>query len=159
MDGVSDFASILAVLKTNCIDVAIGLAAASLCSEAIFCDAGLGCIETIFDCGLVGIEAILHSGVDCIEAVTQTVGNAAKLGIDVLVVETFEKVRASDCTLYCGVACAVAITEQSTIAKDCEPYKINKPLCYEIADSAISLYITIKSRLYLLLKEKSCTSN
>ena len=140
VDSTSNIAEALAHVEANGVNVAVGSAAA------------------ILDVCLSTIETILETVVDSVEAITETIGDAAELSVDILIVETFEEVGTSDCALYGSIAGA-AISKQSSITEDCKPYQINKPLCYEIADSAISLYITIKSRLYLLLKEKSCTSD
>jgi hypothetical protein len=141
VDSTSNIAETFAHIKANCINVAVGLAAA------------------ILNVSLCAIETIFEAVVDSIEAITESIGNTTELSVYILVVETFEKVGAGESTLYCGIASTISTTEETTAAENRKPYKVDKPLCYEIADSAISLYITIKSRLYLLLKEKSCTSD
>jgi hypothetical protein len=75
-------------------------------------DVAVGAADSIFNT----IEAIFHTSINGIEAVSKTIGNAAKLSIYVLVVESFEEVRASERTLYCGVAGASteAISEEAT---------------------------------------------
>lgn len=113
----------------------------------------IGATEAIFDT----IEAISEAIIDCIEAVAQAVSKSTKLTIYVLIIESLKEVGASDCSLDCGIV--VAISEQAATAKNCEPYEVDKLLCCEMTDSVIPLYVTTKNRLYLLLKEKSCTSD
>ena len=136
VNGVGNVIGVLASVVASSVDVAVDSAAA------------------IFH----RIAEVGDTLTSCVEAITQTVGDTTKLSVDVLSVEALEQVGASERALY-GSIVGATISKQSTITEDCEPYQINKPLCYEIADSAISLYIAIKSRLYLLLKEKSCTSD
>ena len=79
MDSIGNSAGVLCVFIANGINIAVGFAAALLRSETIFCQSTLN-----------AIEAILQTRVDCIETITQTIGNATKLSIYVLVVEAFE---------------------------------------------------------------------
>ena len=115
MDGRGDVASILCGLITNCVDVAVDSAAAILHTITKFGDAILDTIETI-----------LQARVDSIEAITDAVGDATELSVYILIVETFEEVRTSECTLHCGVIRAVA-TKQSTTTKYSKPYKVDEP--------------------------------
>ena len=105
MDCVGDFTSVLSIFKANRVNVAVGLAAASL--EAI---------EAIFEC-VVG----------CVETITESIGDATELSVYILIVETFEEIRAGNGSLSGGVASTVsAATEDATIAKKSKPYEINK---------------------------------
>jgi hypothetical protein len=148
VDCVGDSTSVLCILEANCVNVAIRLAAAILCGKTIFCDAFSSHIESVF-----------QTRVNSIKSVTQAIGDATQLSVYILVVKSLKEVGASDCSLDCGIAVAVAITEQTAATKDCEPYEVDKLLCCGITDSVIPLYVAIKNRLYLLLKEKSCTSD
>lgn len=107
MDSVSDFTSVFVVFITNSVNVAICLAAALLCSEAIFCNTALGCIEAIF-----------QARVDSVEAITETFGDATELAVNILIVEAFEKIGTSERALYSSIVGAT-ISKQSTITKDC----------------------------------------
>jgi hypothetical protein len=77
-------------------------------------DVAVGAADSIFNT----IEAIFHTSINGIEAVSKTIGNAAKLSIYVLVVETFEEVGASECTLYRRgfYTTAKAISEEAAIS-------------------------------------------
>jgi hypothetical protein len=107
VNRVGDFASVLATFIANRINVAVGLAAALLSGETIFCDTFTGHVEAIF-----------HAIVDSIEAITETVGDATELSVYILVVETFKKVGAGDCALYSSIVGAT-ISKQSAITEDC----------------------------------------
>ena len=108
VNGTSNIAEALAHVIANAIDVAVGCAAA------------------IFNCSLNAIETIFQAAVDSIEAVTNAVCDATELSVYILVVETFEEVRASKCTLNSRVSYAVA-SEDTAAAQYRKPYKINKP--------------------------------
>ena len=103
MDGVGDVVGILSSVIASGVNVAVDTAAAILHSKAELGDALASCIE----------------------AITNTIGDTTKLSIYVLIVESFEEIRTSDCTLYCSV---VATAEEAVAStKYSKPYKINEP--------------------------------
>ena len=92
-------------------------------------DVAISFAAAVTDCSCYIAKTSEQASVHTVEAIAQTIGDAAQLCIYILVVETFEKVGASDCTLYCRIrAVAVAaIAKESAITKDCKPYKIDEP--------------------------------
>ena len=109
MDSTGNVAEALAHVKANCVNVAVSGAAA------------------ILNVSLCTIETIFEAAVDSIEAITESVGNTTELSVYILVVETFEEVRASNCSLYCGVTSTVSTTEESAAAENRKPYEVDEP--------------------------------
>jgi hypothetical protein len=107
MDSTSNVAEALAHIKANCVNVAVSGAAAILYI----------CLNTV--------EAVLEAVVDSIEAITESICDATELSVYILIVETFEEVRAGDSTLYCGIA--IAISKDAASTKYSKPYKIDEP--------------------------------
>ena len=105
----SNVAETFAHIKANCVNVAVGGAAA------------------ILNVSLCTIEAIFEAVVDSIETITESIGDATELSVYILIVETFEEVRASNCSLYCGVTSTVSTTEESAAAENRKPYKVDEP--------------------------------
>ena len=104
MDCGSDVASILGALVADGVDIAIDTAAAILHCVAKLADALAGCVE----------------------AITETIGDAAQLSVYVLIVESLEEVGTSEGTLDSGVASTIT-TENTAAAKNCEPNEVNEP--------------------------------
>jgi hypothetical protein len=132
MNCVGDFASVFATFVANRVNIAVGFAAALLSSEAIFCDAFTSHVEAVF-----------HAIVNSIETITETIGDATELSVYILVVETFEKVRASNCALYCGIVST--ISEDTAIAENGKPYKIDKGVVPKFAIHKAICVITSNS--------------
>jgi hypothetical protein len=127
MDSTSNIAEALAHVEANGINVAVSGAAA------------------ILDVCLGSVEAILEAIVDSIEAITETIGDATELSVHILVVETFEEVRAGECTLYCGITVSVTVSEYATIAENGKPYKIDKGVVPKFAIHKAICVITSNS--------------
>jgi hypothetical protein len=107
VNRVGDFASVLATFVANRINVAVGLAAALLSGETIFCDAFTGHVEAIF-----------HTGVDSVEAIAQAIGDTTQLSVDILGVKTLEKIGTSERALY-GSIVGATISKQSSVTENC----------------------------------------
>ena len=105
MDCGGDVASILRALKADSVDVAIDAAAA------------------ILHC----VTKVTNALTGCIEAVTDAIGDAAQLSVDVLVVEAFEEIGTSEGALDSGVASTIVTTKNTTAAENCEPNEVNEP--------------------------------
>jgi hypothetical protein len=116
VDGVGDFTCVFAIFIANRVNVAVGCAAAILYGVA-----------EVGDAFASHVEAIFHTGVDSVETIAESVGDTTELSVDILCVETFEKVGAGESTLDRGIAIAVAVTKDTAITKNCEPYEIDKP--------------------------------
>lgn len=105
VDGVGDFTCVFAIFIANRVNVAVGCAAAIL----------------------YGVAEVGNALTCCVETIAESVGDATELSVDILCVETFEEVGAGESTLDCGIAIAVAVTKDTAITKNCEPYEIDKP--------------------------------
>lgn len=91
VDSVGNVVGILSSVVAGSVDVAVDTAAAVLHSEAEFRNALTSCVE----------------------AVTESIGDTAKLSIDVLGVKAFEEVGTSECALYCGIATETISSEET----------------------------------------------
>ena len=92
VDSASYIAEAFAHVIAYTVDVAVGLAAALLCSETVLCNSFASHVETIF-----------HAAIDSIETITNAIGDAAKLTIYILIIKAFKQVGASYCILqFCG---------------------------------------------------------
>lgn len=105
MDCGSDVASVLGALVADGVDVAIDTAAAILHCVAKFADALAGCVE----------------------AITDTIGDATQLSVYVLIVESLEEVGTSEGALNCGIASTTITTKNTAAAENCEPNEVNEP--------------------------------
>jgi hypothetical protein len=96
VNSIGDSTGVLGIFETDCVNIAVGGAAA------------------IFHC----VAEVRNTLTGCVEAIAEAIGDTTQLSVDILSVETFKQVRTSQCALY-GCIAGAAISKQSTISENC----------------------------------------
>ena len=118
VDSSGDVAGVLRGLVADSVDVAIGLAAALLCSEAVLRNACIHGAEASAQVTLHTAEAVQHAGVHGIEAVAQAAVDAVQLTQDTLVVEAIGHLSTGQSAVVAEAEAAAVCTEHEQEQND-----------------------------------------